>query len=642
MEVSTILIVDDELFGRKTLGTLLHAAPYHLVFASSGEEALKQATLVTPDLILLDVMMPDMDGFEVCRHLRADPHLAEVPVIMVTALGDRDSRLLGIEAGADDLVSKPFDPVELRARVRTITRLNRYRRLMSERAKFERLTELAPDGIAIVDTHRFVLLANSAMRQMLGLNSSDVILGRQVCDFIAEGENIHCVESLDNVIVNESHVARFETGFVRQDGTCFPVEVNAGHVSWNGTAAIQLIVRDITERKRVEATLRDREEQLRRSRDMLRLLFDGLEHGFVLLDSEGTVLVCNQAMSSFLNVDISQIVGKRWKEICAKSTPPFPARPAIRSLSDGRARHFRESYTGRDEQPRTLDIQVVPLFGLHQAIDQVIVHVVDITEQLHLETLAIQNENFAARGRLAAIVAHEINTPLQSIQNCLYLAQQAEEVQRKSYLQLAREELRRISTIVRQLLDLRHLEEEATLSPININGLVERVLLLTGGTLTNHGIETNVELHSNLPPICGYANHLTQVLLNIILNAIDAMPDGGKLSVRTVQMAPVGVASHTGVLQKNGRNKQGVPQNSEEAMVMVEIADTGCGMTPLVQARIFDPFFTTKSDGSGVGLALSQRIISQHRGRIEVKSTIEEGSTFTLLLPIGDDCLDDR
>jgi DNA-binding NtrC family response regulator len=127
---STILIVDDEKIGRDVLKGLLIKQDYDLNFAESGKEALDKARELTPDLILLDIMMPDMDGFEVCQNLRSDPVLAEVPVIMITALDDRKSRLQGIEAGADGFMSKPFDGIELQTRVRTITRLNRYRRLL--------------------------------------------------------------------------------------------------------------------------------------------------------------------------------------------------------------------------------------------------------------------------------------------------------------------------------------------------------------------------------------------------------------------------------------------------------------------------------------------------------------------------------
>ncbi len=134
---SSILIVDDSPPGRQVLEELLFGQGYDLAFAGDGPEALRQAAAITPDLILLDVMMPGMDGFEVCRRLRSDPHLAEVPVVMVTALDDGASRLLGLEAGADDFISKPFNRAELRARVKTITRLNRYHGLLAERAALE-------------------------------------------------------------------------------------------------------------------------------------------------------------------------------------------------------------------------------------------------------------------------------------------------------------------------------------------------------------------------------------------------------------------------------------------------------------------------------------------------------------------------
>jgi CheY-like chemotaxis protein len=169
---STILIVDDEPAGRDTLEALLMVQGYNLAFASDGPEALAKAAELTPDVILLDVMMPGMDGFDVCQRLRSDPLLTEVPVIMVTALDDRDSRLRGIEVGADDFVTKPFDRAELRARVRTITRLNRYRRLLTERTKFEWVVEQADDGYLIVSDGGRVLYANPQARLYLGLPST--------------------------------------------------------------------------------------------------------------------------------------------------------------------------------------------------------------------------------------------------------------------------------------------------------------------------------------------------------------------------------------------------------------------------------------------------------------------------------------
>jgi putative two-component system response regulator len=132
---STILIVDDLADSREILEEILAGPQHRLLLAGNGPEALAQAAAHTPDLVLLDVMMPGMDGFEVCRRLRAAPATAEMPIILLTALDDREARLKGFEAGADDFVSKPVDRTELRARVRTITRLNRYRALIEERRR---------------------------------------------------------------------------------------------------------------------------------------------------------------------------------------------------------------------------------------------------------------------------------------------------------------------------------------------------------------------------------------------------------------------------------------------------------------------------------------------------------------------------
>ena len=130
---STILIVDDEYSGRETLQSILEGEGYNLVMADNGPQAITKAKSILPDVILLDVMMPGMTGFEVCEKIRSDPQVAEIPIIILTALDDRDSLLRGLKAGADDFISKPFDRFELRARLIGITRLNRYQKLLQER-----------------------------------------------------------------------------------------------------------------------------------------------------------------------------------------------------------------------------------------------------------------------------------------------------------------------------------------------------------------------------------------------------------------------------------------------------------------------------------------------------------------------------
>jgi len=139
--MSTILIVDDNASARETLVAMLEGQSYQIELAEDGFKALQVLHQLQPDLILLDVMMPGMDGFETCRRIRATPPLAEVPIIILTALDDRASLLQGIESGADDFLSKPVDRYELMARVRTILRLNRYRILQEQRENLREMTE---------------------------------------------------------------------------------------------------------------------------------------------------------------------------------------------------------------------------------------------------------------------------------------------------------------------------------------------------------------------------------------------------------------------------------------------------------------------------------------------------------------------
>ncbi|MBF0118349.1 MAG: response regulator [Desulfobacterales bacterium] len=160
IQKSTILIVDDESAILNMLESLLMATNLNLIMANNGTEALKKAYESHPDLILLDVMMPDIDGFDVCKKIRSEPQLSDIPIIMITGLDDQDSRLMGIESGADDFIAKPFNPIELRARVNTILRLNRYRRITTERMKFEWVVEQSSNAYLLINKDDQILYAN--------------------------------------------------------------------------------------------------------------------------------------------------------------------------------------------------------------------------------------------------------------------------------------------------------------------------------------------------------------------------------------------------------------------------------------------------------------------------------------------------
>ena len=261
---STILIVDDTPAIHTMISALLRDEPYQLEHAYSGEEALVKAQDLAPDLILLDIMMPDIDGFEVCRRLRGASGVAEVPIIMLTALSDRASRLQGLAAGADDFVSKPFDQTELRIRIKTITRLDRYRRLLAERARFDRLVELAPDGVLIVAGDGRIRLANPAIVRLLGLEDEQTALGRRFVDFVSNSQRDRWLSFFARAeqAVGDSDIV--ESLLQRANGEQSPVEITAGAFEWDGKSVVQMLVRDITGRKLTEEALQKRNLELRR------------------------------------------------------------------------------------------------------------------------------------------------------------------------------------------------------------------------------------------------------------------------------------------------------------------------------------------------------------------------------------------
>jgi PAS domain S-box-containing protein len=298
---STVLIVDDDTAVREILAALLQNQGYHLVLAATGAEALEQAAALRPDVILLDIMMPEMDGFEVCRRIRATPHLADISVIIITALDDREARLHGIEAGADDFIAKPFDKTELRARVRMITQLNRSRHLMIERAKFARMVEFAPNGIMILDADGTILLANPAMSRMLGTDADISVIGQAMQVFITaeELEPFSC--HLSTVITGPEQSARFESMLVQSNGTCIPVEIDAGHFIWELRPAAQIVVRDITERHQAEARARRQIERLAALRTIDTTITSSLDLNVTLR------VILDQAVEQ-LQVDASAIL----------------------------------------------------------------------------------------------------------------------------------------------------------------------------------------------------------------------------------------------------------------------------------------------------------------------------------------------
>lgn len=386
-------------------------------------------------------------------------------------------------------------------------------------------------------------------------------------------------------------------------------------------------------------SLADANRDLRRSRDLLSTILNTVQDGFLLLDSTGSVLAANQAMAALLETDADTLINQPWESFCRPAEPgkgkpgsAFPGLWVLYTLRDGQPRQQRERIAQHGKPPRVLDMEALPIFRTDSpdqsppTVEHVVLHVVDVTEHLQMDALMIEHERFAASRRLTQIIAHEVNTPLQTILISIQMMmRKREQDQDYKLLHTARVEIERIGRILHQLKDLYHIQPDEP-GPVNMNALIERVLLLTSGKLARQHIEVTSHLADNLPQFSGRADQLIQVLLNLILNALDAMPGGGTLVLRTWLSAETHAADDPPA--------PAVPEAASEApAIVIEVADTGEGIDEQLRPRIFEPFFTTKEHGSGLGLSVSQKIIEDHQGHIDVRSQPGAGTTFVIRLP---------
>jgi signal transduction histidine kinase len=220
----------------------------------------------------------------------------------------------------------------------------------------------------------------------------------------------------------------------------------------------------------------------------------------------------------------------------------------------------------------------------------------------------VQTEKLAATGRLAASLAHEINNPLQAIHNSLQLMRsfQLEAQEQQEYLKIADEEIERLMALVASILEFAR-PPQREMRATNLNDVVERVLALASKYLQHRRVAIKRALAPDLPPVVVAPDELEQVFINLVLNAVDAMPEGGTLRVASWR--------------------------DEDGRLAVAFSDTGHGIAPEDLKRVFEPFFSTREDGTGLGLTVSHNVVERHGGEIAVESAVGQGTTFTVWLP---------
>lgn len=351
-------------------------------------------------------------------------------------------------------------------------------------------------------------------------------------------------------------------------------------------------------------------------REYIRSIVDSIVEGVLVIDRQQRITVWNRTMAQRSGIPLEQVLGKRLLEVLPDLSS-YDLESAIAEILEGERADLELSVEGMKQQPeRLLVITGAPVKDSKGQTVGIVLVLTDVTERARLEQRILQSEKLAAVGQLAAGVAHEIGTPLNVISGSAeyLLMDLAEDGHGREELGTIVSEANRITQLLKQLMAFAR-PDKPKVESIDAAQVVESVLVLLRRQIERQGIEIRIDLEPDMDPIHGDGNQIQQVFLNLIVNAWQAMPDGGTLEIC-------------------GRNA--VTEGEEaDRWVEVRIEDTGSGIPREHRTKIFEPFFTTKDvgQGTGLGLAVSQRIVENHGGRIEVSDRENQGSCFSVLLP---------
>ena len=358
---------------------------------------------------------------------------------------------------------------------------------------------------------------------------------------------------------------------------------------------------------------------LRISEARFRAIFEDAPLGIALLDRDGRIIQSNTALEAILCLDSAAL--RETPLISHMSQDDVDAGVAMYSdlisgATDGY--HSEVRFQRSDGQAVWCNLTVSLVRDMSQEPRLAIGMVDDITDRREAQAAMVQNEKLALTGQLAASLAHEINNPLQTVIGCLGLADESlQELESGAgearasvnlYLKMASEELKRAANIVGRLRDLNRRSRPEEREPHSLRDLVAHTLAITSKQCRDRGIEVRVNEDADVPDVTVVPDRIQQVFLNLVLNAIDAMPQGGELSVHLT--------------------RTGSPRG-----VSITFHDSGSGIPAEMQTRLFDPFHTSKPEGLGLGLFISRTIVQDHGGDIKVQSAPGAGTTFTIRLP---------
>lgn len=471
--------------------------------------------------------------------------------------------------------------------------------LLRTKELFESFISHTKDVISLAPVQGDLFLVSQSIETLLGWSIEEFMRDRNI---ILPDKEAHTTSwQYYQQVLDTGQAVEFESKRIRKDGkvlnvslTYSPIHDSTGHII--GTAGI---LRDITQQKKTEAALREIEVKYK-------LITENTSDLIQIIDTNGLLIYLSPSHEAILGYSLDELMGTCVYDYLLSDDVEKTVSTVQTITSSDPSMMLEVRVKHKNGEWRLVEASGMPVLDENGVVQNIVVVARDITERKKTDELLRNSEKLSVIGELAAGIAHEIRNPLTSIRGFIQLMQEQSKIQRE-HLEIMREELDRINLIVSELLVLSK-PQIIHFKKNNLQSILTNVLMLLDTQAIMNNVQIQLEVFELLPDIVCEANQVKQVFINIIKNAIEAMPQGGLILIRLTSV--------------------------ENKAIQIQINDQGCGVSEERLGQLGMPFYSTKEKGTGLGLMISKKIIRDHNGSLTITSRLNEGTTVEVLLPI--------
>ena len=650
---SVILVVDDQPKNTELLEAHLVPKGYEVVSAASGEEALKMLSGNQIDLVLLDVMIPRMSGFEVLEKIRADKKTQLIPVVMVTVLKETEDRVKALEAGCDDFISKPFDRHELLARVKSLLRIKSLHEIEKAREYAENIINTVRESLISLDQDLRVVTVSRSFYDFFKVKPEETV-GQLIYDLGNKQWDIPKLrELLENILPEKTAFDGYEVehNFATIGRRVMLLNARQIEQAMSKKRIILLAIEDITERKEIENGLKKSHEELKaltielertaqeknkrteqlnqalenaeEISDRMDAILTSVSDGLVVTNYSGNVVLMNPAAEILLGLRFSECKGKPLYFDIENQALKDRIRVALEEREHGCQFDF-ETPGDQPGRPRILRAKTAKISKVEAELkdrNKMVIIISDVTFEREVDRMKTE---------FLSTAAHELRTPLTSIQGfseILLTRDNLDHEKQQKYLSYIDSKAKSLAKTINDLLDISRIESGKGLSlqieSFDLGKSMKELVEVFRSRAPDRNFEIDIPEEPLM--IFGDQEKLSQVMENLLSNSLKYSAADGKIRI-TIQKS------------EEFERENAEKSTSQPSTILIRIDDEGLGMAPDQVKRIFDKFWRADAsnnaiEGTGLGMSIVKDIVESHGGTVRVESEPGKGTTVTIEMP---------